>query len=46
MEQIEIGFNKEKKEFVIETIRFKNKKTGEIKTQVDILELNDYERIN
>ena len=34
-----------KEEFIIKTKRFKHKRTGEIKTQLDIFELNDYEEI-
>lgn len=32
-------------EFEIKVKRFKNKKTGEIKTQLNIFELKDYEEI-
>lgn len=38
-------FLKENLEFEITTKRFKNKKTGEIKTQLSIFELKDYEEI-
>lgn len=32
-------------EWVIKPKRFKNKKTGEIKTQLNIFELKDYEEL-
>lgn len=32
-------------EYIIKSKKFRNKKTGEIKTVVDILELNDYEEV-
>ena len=37
--------NKMEQEFFIETKKFRNKKTGEIKTQLNIFELKDYEEV-
>ena len=35
----------QEQEYFIKTKKFRNKKTGEIKTQISILELKDYEEV-
>ena len=37
--------NDKRQEWTIRTKRFKHKKTGEIKTQISIMELSNYEEI-